>query len=185
MNTETTDWTNKTKGETYKIWNKNLIIADVHGTQDEISPIYHTPASSTSKSIDEKRVQETANEWKKTSENKEFLINKNKLTSQPIESEYLPDLDKEIVGFCTSKNILSDVGIYYTLIFEIFQNVKDVKITLESDCEIESFKNIRFEVKIADEIENILEREDEFKRKIRKIISKDARMNFVLTIQIV
>ena len=96
MNTETTDWTNKTKGETYKIWNKNLIIEDVHGTQDEISSIYHTPASSTSKSIDEKRVQETANEWKKTSENKEFLINKNKLTSQPIESEYLPDLDKEI-----------------------------------------------------------------------------------------
>jgi hypothetical protein len=95
------------------------------------------------------------------------------------------NLDKEIVDFCTQKIILSDVGIYYTLIFEVFQNVKDVKITLESDYEIENFKSIRFDVKITDEIENILEREDEFKRKIRKIISKDARMNFILTIQIV
>ena len=73
---------------------------------------------------------------------------------------------------------------YLTLIYETFQNIEEVRMFLKPDPEIENYENLVFNVKMTDTVENILEQEDAFKKKLFKLIPDDARTNFVLTIQI-
>jgi hypothetical protein len=93
-------------------------------------------------------------------------------------------LDKEISDFCEQEKITSDVETYYKLILETFQNIEDIKITLQSDYEIENYRKVRFDVKTSDKADNIIKQEKEYKNKIRNLISKDSRSKFVLTFQI-
>ncbi|MGQ3684269.1 MAG: hypothetical protein ACUBOA_04540 [Candidatus Loosdrechtia sp.] len=93
-------------------------------------------------------------------------------------------MDKEISDFCEQEKIASDVETYYKLILETFQNIEDIKVTLQSDYEIENYRKVRFDVKINDKVDNIIKREKEFRNKIRNLISKDSRSKFVLTFQI-
>jgi hypothetical protein len=94
-------------------------------------------------------------------------------------------LDKETFDFCNQRNILSDAIIYFKLIYETFQNIKSITIVLQSDYEIDNLKMVRFDVKIRDEIDNILRNEDKFYENIRKLISTASMMNFVLTTQVI
>lgn len=93
-------------------------------------------------------------------------------------------MGEEISDFCEQEKIASDVETYYKLILETFQNIEDIKVTLQSDYEIENYRKVRFDVKINDKVDNIIKREKEFRNKIRNLISKDSRSKFVLTFQI-
>ncbi len=188
--TELKNTTNITKNAIYVLWEKNLSLRDISHTSSKIeSSHYHTSLTSTSLLIDQGKLCKTAEIWNVLNRNITTLDNATSLsTTQKYKSDVpslLSFLDKETIDFCNRKNILSDAAIYYKLIYEIFQNVKDIKITLQSDYEINNLKMVRFDVKIHDEIDNILRKEDKFYKNIRSLISTDSMMNFVLTTQVV
>ena len=96
----------------------------------------------------------------------------------------LPDLDEEVLLYCTINNILQDISIYYNRLCKIFDNVNEITVSLISDREIENYCKIRFNLKTKSTVEGVLEKEAEFKRITRKLISKDSRSHFILTTQI-
>lgn len=93
-------------------------------------------------------------------------------------------MDKKISDFYEQEKITSDVETYYKFILEAFQNIEDIKVTLQSDYEIKNYRKVRFDVKTNDKVDNIIKIEKEFRNKIRNFISKDSRSKFVLTFQI-
>lgn len=188
--TEARDTIGITKDAIYKVWEKNLTLGDISNTQPKLESFhYYIPSTLTSLSIDLDKISKTAEIWNVLNRNITTLISNTSLsTTQKYKldiSSLLSLLDKETVDFCNQRNILSDATLYYKLIYETFQNIKGIKITLQSDYEIDNLKMVRFDVKIRDEIDNIIRKEDKFYENIRKLMSTDSMMNFVLTTQVV
>lgn len=188
--TELRDTVNIIKDAIYREWKKNLTLDSLPGTLSKTeSADYCTSITPTSLSINLDKISQTAERWKVLNKNRPTLISDTSpLTAQKYKLDIPPVLsllDKETLNFCNQKNILSDAIIYYKLIYETFQNIKGIKITLQSDYEIDNLKMVRFDVKIRDEIDNILRKEDKFYENIRKSIATDSMMNFVLTTQVV
>jgi len=191
LTTETSDTIGMIKDAIYRVWEKNLNLEDVSNTQPKLKSFhYHISSTPTSLSIDLAKIYKTAEIWNVLNRNITTLISNN--ASLSTTQKYKLDvpsllslLDKETFDFCNRRSILSEAEIYYKLIYETFQNIKDIKIILQLDYEIDNLKMVRFDVKIRDEVDNILRREDKFYENIRKLISADSMMNFVLTTQVV
>ncbi len=181
-----------TKDAICRVWGKNLTFGDISNTlQKTETANYSTSITPTALPINIDKISKTAEMYKVLSRNTTTLnsdtslstTQKYKLDSPQLLSPL--DLDKETVVFCNKRNILSDATLYYKLIYETFHNIKGIKITLQSDYEINNLTMVRFDVKIRDEIDNIIREEDKFYENIRKLISIDSMMNFVLTTQVV
>ncbi|MCR4322421.1 MAG: hypothetical protein NUV74_19075 [Candidatus Brocadiaceae bacterium] len=188
--TEARDTIGITKDAIYRVWEKNLTLGDISNTQPKLESFhYYISSTLTSLSIDLDKISKTAEIWNVLNRNITILNSDTSLsTTQKYKLDIPPLvslLDKETLDFCNQRNILSDATIYFKLIYETFQNIKGIKITLQSDYEIDNLKMVRFDVKIRDEIDNILRKEDKFYENIRKLISTDSMMNFVLTTQVV
>lgn len=188
--TKLRDTNDITKDAIYRVWEKNLTFGDISNTLPKIETSnYYISITPTSLLINMDKISKTAEIWKVLNRNTTTLNSDTSLsTTQKYKLDIPPLLsllDKETVVFCNQRNILSDATIYYKLIYETFHNIKGIKITLQSDYEINNLKMVRFDVKIRDEIDNILRKEDKFYENIRKLISTDSMMNFVLTTQVV
>ena len=188
--TEARDTIGITKDAIYRVWEKNLTLGDISNTQPKSESVhYYISSTLTSLSIDLDKISKTAEIWNVLNRNITTLNSDTSLSTTQKYKLNIPPLvsllDKVTFDFCNQRNILSDATIYFKLIYETFQNIKGIKITLQSDYEIDNLKMVRFDVKIRDEIDNILRKEDKFYENIRKLISTDSMMNFVLTTQVV
>jgi len=187
--TELRDTTNITKNAIYKVWAENLTLGDVPDTIRKIEASCYISVTSTSALINQDKISKTVEEWETLNRNTATLIANTSLSTTQKYKLDIPSLlsllDKETFGFCNQRNILSEATIYYKLICETFQNIKDIKIILQLDYEIDNLKMVRFDVKIRDEVDNILRKEGKFYENIRKLISTDSMMNFVLTTRVV
>ncbi|GEM_PF-5140284 len=188
--TKLRDTNDITKDAIYRVWEKNLTFGDTSNTLPKIETSnYYISITPTSLLINMDKISKTAEIWNVLNRNINTLICDTSLsTTQKYKLDVPPLLfllDKKTIDFCNQRNILSEAMIYHKLIYETFQNIKDIKITLQLDYEIDNLKMVRFDVKIRDEIDNILRKEDKFYENIRKLISIDSMMNFVLTTQVV
>ncbi len=174
----------------YRVWEENLTLEDVSNTQPKIELFqYYISTTSTSLSTGLDKISKTAEIWNVINRNITNLISNTRPSTTQKYKLNVPSLlsllDKETFDFCNQRNILSDAIIYFKLIYETFQNIKSITIVLQSDYEIDNLKMVRFDVKIRDEIDNILRNEDKFYENIRKLISTASMMNFVLTTQVI
>ena len=187
--TELKDTTNLIKEAIYNVWEENLVLEDFPNTL--FKRVYSNYISSTPTFTSTKldKVQKIIEKWEYLNQNLNSLFHTKILSTIPNYESKVPLLlnllDKETLNFCSFRNILSEATIYYKLIYETFKNIKGIKITLQSDYEINNLTMVRFDVKIRDEIDNIIREEDKFYENIRKLISIDSMMNFVLTTQVV
>ena len=183
--TELKDVADRTKKGIYEFWRKNISFENYIDTQLTVTQF----GTVTSSSFNQERINVAARKWESIEENIAILTSKpTLLTTSVYKSDFsvlVSLLDKETLDFCNQRNILSEAESYYKLIYKVFQNTRDIKITLQPDYEIDNLKMVRFDVKIRDEIDNILRKEDKFYENIRKLISTDSMMNFVLTTQVV
>lgn len=89
-------------------------------------------------------------------------------------------IDEEALRYCRNKGICVDVFICYEIILGTFKNIKDVKIYLDYDCEIQSLCLVRFDVVVDDGIDSIIRCEAEFYNKLRKETTRSFYESFIL-----
>lgn len=182
MNTELVDLTNHAQREIYNVWNDKLTMYGGPDTQIQPS-LYARALPLTGGDINLGIIERTAKAWGQIPlPISNIFKGSGQLTVADIPC--LPVLDKEVTDFCKLKDISDDAILFYNTIRLTFYNMKYMSITLESDYELEDVKKIRFDVTLADSIENIFGMEDAFKKAIRGLISKDSRVYFVLTANI-
>ncbi|MBM4055944.1 MAG: hypothetical protein FJ264_15030 [Planctomycetes bacterium] len=200
--TELNDTADKVRREIYNSWKRNLTFGNYSKTMSATGSSYcNILDEQTVLSVNLNPIYTAARIWKILdrkilSKNKPILIGRISPTAyecafdsfhfsqNPNYSQNLPFLEEEIENFCKQKDIISDVNVYYELIFKIFQNIKEVKIILQPDYEIKDYKMVRFDIILSDEMDNILTKKREFDKEVCKIISKNARIYFVLTFNI-
>ena len=178
--TEARDTIGITKDAICRVWEKNLTFANIPNTLSEIKPSnYSISFAPTSVSIDQGKIHKTAERWNVLNRNITTLNSDTSLSTTQKYKQNIPPLVsllyKETFDFCNQRNILDDATNYYKLIYKTFKNIKGIEITLQSDYEIDNLKMVRFDVKIRDEIDNILRKEDKFYENIRKLIYKIQR----------
>ena len=173
----------------YSLWRNMLSEENVSQVgYQKSSAKFVVTISPTSSSYDENRIQGIAGHWENIVKNipKPPQSGQSTISSlEPELSSYLPGLDEEVREYGLRNNILPDILNYYRQIYKTFDRIEEIQITLISDYEIENYHKIRFNLKIKSSIENLLRKEAEFKKTIRNLISRESRMNFVLTTQIV
>lgn len=180
MNTELVDSTNLTKNEIYNFWHDNLTMSDMPNTQTQPS-IYLIDVQQTSYGINLGRIERTAKAWGEIPLHLSDIFKSRGQQTVGDFSACLPVLDKDITDFCIMKNVFADAILYYNTIRKTFYNMKSIGISLESDPELEDIKKIRFDVTLADSIENIFGMEGAFNKAVRGLISMDSSAYFVLT----
>jgi|LQYC01.1.fsa_nt_gi hypothetical protein len=162
---------------------ENASESEPKGTASQYLAVIVSP---TSFFYNQRHIQETATQWKDSA--KGFIAANKSLNESTIADipSYLPDLEKDIIEYATRNKIsIMDLVNYYRQIYAVFSGVEKVKVSLVSDHEIENYKKIRYHFKIKSSVETVLEKEVEFNKSIRKTISRDSRIHFALTPQIV
>jgi hypothetical protein len=87
--------------------------------------------------------------------------------------------NEDVLRFCSENGISRECLSYYKAFIETFQNIQGITVTISHDYELPDYAKINFVLTLADEVENVIRHEDEFKSKIRREIDREKRRYFI------
>lgn len=86
---------------------------------------------------------------------------------------------EDVLDFCSKNDVFHESCKYNSLFRETFKHIQQINIYISEDPEIPDYRHISFILTIADSIENVLQYEDVFKKKLRNSVDKEKRQHFV------
>lgn len=87
--------------------------------------------------------------------------------------------NEDVLRFCSEKGISRECLKYYKAFIDTFQNIQRITVSISHDYELQDYAKINFVLTLADEIDNVLRNEDEFKSRIRREIDREKRRFFI------
>ncbi|MBI5666249.1 MAG: hypothetical protein HZC49_14330 [Nitrospirae bacterium] len=85
----------------------------------------------------------------------------------------------EVLDFCSKENVFHECCKYHSLFLETFRNIQKIDVFVSEDPEIPDYRHVSFLLTISDSIENILQYENNFNKKLRNFVDKEKRLHFV------
>ncbi|HNR11848.1 MAG TPA: hypothetical protein PKJ77_03815 [Thermodesulfobacteriota bacterium] len=146
----------------------------------------HIIASPTTAYANQGRLEAIAGQWEITADGVLTKPKYNNRSTTPKKAFHSPQLNKDVVEYAIQNSIpIADIGMYYDLLYRNLSGTQEVEVSLVSDYEIENYCLIGFAVKAKSSIEDLLENEEKFKKVARKLVSRESRAHFVLTLEVV
>lgn len=122
-----------------------------------------------------------ANDWNETQQIYSIEAYPTTALSDPLAENcsLLFSEKNEVLCFCSENDIYHECCKYYGLFLETFKHIQQIDISISEDPEIPDYRHISFILTIADSVENVLQYEDIFKKKLRNSVDKEKRQHFV------
>jgi hypothetical protein len=182
MTTEVISIKDKTKEAVYHNWQTNDIITINLDTLPKKGTLWGVIINSTyAELINTSLISRVARNWQlidKIWEKPFDVLSLSSITSTTLEKCFLL-FTSEVLEFCSKHNILSECYKYHKTFVETFKNIKNITVFISEDYEISNYRKVSFILAISDSIENVLNYEDEFRKKLRKEIPIEKRQYFV------
>ncbi len=139
----------------------------------------------TTNPIQESIISKVANDWNEAQQIYPVESAQTTTFTDPLSENCSLLFSEEVLGFCSKNNIYHECCKYYSLFLETFKHIQKIDISISEDPEIPDYRHVSFILTINDSIENVLQYEDIFKKRVRESIEKEKQQHFVFNYNLV